>query len=327
LPEIGAGVLPFYITAVLLSAAAFAAGLFTRPAGIVLGGLLSYKLALDQALFSNHEYLLVLWILLLLLGDAGAWGSFDAWRRGARETVLYWPIWLIKVQVSLMYGFTALAKLRSPGFMSGAMLATVLDLPWRLRRPWLMRPLAGAVVGGELALAVALWLPGSRPLAILAGAILHLLFPLLIGSYRWDLLVFGVISVAPYILFLDLRPGSRMVIWDDRRPLCGGLIRVIRTLDWLGVHRFVGSSDHHALIASGLERDQVARAIQLVDGKRCWAGIDALRGIGAALPLTFALAPALGLPGIRALGTRIYRAVAARRHCPVAAVGATSKPR
>ena len=95
----------------------------------VLAGTMAYWLALDENLYSNHAYLLVLVAFLLVLADAGATLSLDSrlgWKTAS--TIPNWPLTLIRIQVSLMYLFTGLAKLNAV-FLSGQILEADSRLP------------------------------------------------------------------------------------------------------------------------------------------------------------------------------------------------------
>mgnify|MGYP006199594577 CR=1 FL=1 len=99
----------------------------------------------DQQLYSNHLYLMVIVVGLLTAGDGGAALSLDAMRRGARETVPTWPMWLLRVQVSIVYGSAALSKVNLT-YLSGSVVASYLrrDGPlavpdaWRSLEPMLV---------------------------------------------------------------------------------------------------------------------------------------------------------------------------------------------
>ncbi|HWP59925.1 MAG TPA: HTTM domain-containing protein [Candidatus Acidoferrales bacterium] len=313
IPELTPALVLPYIALWLLASVTFAFGICGYGSGIILTAIVWYKLLLDQGLFSNHEYLLALWTMLLTLAIAGRDHSDRAVFANERATVPYWPVWLIKVQVSMMYMLTAIAKLLSPKFISGEVLVRELYLPWSLKTSGLMQPLALAVILGEVALALFLWHPVLRQGAVLLGAIFHTAIVFLIPKYRVELLVFSIASLAPYVLFLDLRPQSKVVIWDDRCGFCRRWISFLAKLDFLGVHRFIARREPETLKDFGNRSENSASAIQCADGTRRVFGFDALIEIMGALPLAFFVAPALKLPGIHWTGKRLYQYLAQRQ--------------
>ncbi len=198
----------------------FAVGWRVRYSGILLTLVMATALLSDQRAYSNHLYLLTLLIALLTLADSGAMWSVDAWRSGSRATVPGWPILLIKLQVSIVYLFAGLTKIH-PAWLSGAVLAAYLPETTRDLLPlaWqsvIIQSLAWLSIGVELFLAVALWLPRLRWLALVVGIGLHagmmMLEPgSLFGAVR--LANFALITITPYLLFFPWPQRLRL-----RRP-------------------------------------------------------------------------------------------------------------
>jgi predicted DCC family thiol-disulfide oxidoreductase YuxK len=126
--------------------------------------------------------------------------------------------------------------------------------------------------------------------------------------------IFAALMFALYLLFLDAEPRSRLVIWDEQRSFCTVWIRWFARLDWLRVHRLVGSSVPSVLARAGVDRAEADAVIHLVaaDGRRA-AGFGAIRSILESLPVSFLWAPLLRFPPAERLGDRAYAAVAARR--------------
>lgn len=143
LPLLPTGSVVAFILLWVLAAIAFVIGWKTRIAGAVLACVIGYSLLLDQQLYSNHLYLLFLVVVLLTIADSGAAISMDA-RQAERGTVPGWPIWLLKVQISIVYIFSAIAKL-TPQYLSGEVLTEslkqygFLTIPMAWRMPVAMR--------------------------------------------------------------------------------------------------------------------------------------------------------------------------------------------
>lgn len=204
LPE---AMVPWFLTAWHGAAGLVAIGCCTRRAGVVLMALMSYALLVDQQLYSNHLYLLILEVLFLVLGDAGAAWSIDQWRCGCDKLIAAWPSTLWKLQISIVYFFAAAAKLNE-SFLSGEVLASYwpamgpLGFLEGLRTPQVLQPLAIGAVGAEFFLAFALWLRGLRTLAVIVGVGLHAGMILLVAQKDpTGIVVFALASLPPYLLF------------------------------------------------------------------------------------------------------------------------------
>jgi hypothetical protein len=248
------------------TALAVLVGWRTRRAASALAATLATVLLLDQQLFSNHLYLMVLLAALLAVANSGAALSLDARRAGEQAEVGRWPVWLIQFQISAVYGFAALAKI-NPDFLSGSTVATSLRrvgplaVPdaWRSMEPMLL--LAVMAICAEAFLAVALWSPRWRQTAFVVALALHGGLALWFAP-TYLLVVFAAAMLPVLILFLDAGPG-RVVVWDDGCGFCATWVAWFRRLDWLRALRFVKRSE---LAASGLPitEEAAARALQLV---------------------------------------------------------------
>jgi predicted DCC family thiol-disulfide oxidoreductase YuxK len=302
--------------------AAFLVGWRTRWAGALLVAAMALVLAVDAHLYSNHFYLAILLCLLLTVADSGAALSVDARRDGEREVVPGWPVTLLKLQLSIVYGYAVLAKLNAY-YLSG----TVLLVHWTRQGPYalpgpmrsfqVLAALSLLALLAEALLAVGLWSRRTRHPTLVVGLALHLAIIPTMGS-TGQLTLFAAMMFAVYLLFLDAAPGSRLVVWDDHCAFCRDWVRSFRRLDWLRVHRFEGSSDPTVLAGAAIAREEADAALQLVTttGTRL-SGFDAVRSILEHLPASFLWAPVLRLPPVRWLGDRAYRRVAARRACEV----------
>jgi predicted DCC family thiol-disulfide oxidoreductase YuxK len=313
----------------LASAAALMIGWRTRAAGAVLTVTLASVLLLDQQLYSNHDYLMVLVAGLLTVGDSGATLSLDARRRGARESIPAWPVWLLKVQISFVYGFAALAKLNVE-FLSGSVVASYLRREgplafpdaWRTLEP--MMVLAILAIGLEAFVALSLWSRRWRPAGMVAAFALH------IGITGWlsptyALLVFSLLMLPMLLLFLDVTPGHRVVVWDDSCGFCAGWVRWLRRLDWLRALDFVPCS-RLGSARLPVSEEAALEALQLVTPRRVYAGFRAVTRVAEVLPVSFLWAPLLRLPPVVWLGDRVYAKVAARRTCQLPVGTARAAP-
>ncbi len=304
----------------------------TRAGGAMLTVALAGTLLSDQQTYSNHLYLMLPVAALLTVAESGAALSLDARRAGGRDWVPGWPVWLLCAQVSIVYGFAALAKL-NPDFLSGSVVAAylrrdgLLALPaaWRSLEPMLILSLLA--ICSEAFLAFALWVPRWRPAALVVGLGLHLFIA------GWlvptgPLFVFSLLMLPLYLLFLNVVPEGRVVVWDDGCGFCATWVRWFRRLDWMHALRFVPRSQ---LASAGLpiNEDAAARALQmLLPSGEVRGGFAAVTGVAEVLPVSYLWAPVLRLQPIAAIGEAVYRRVAQRRRCELpVGTRAASEPR
>ena len=309
---------PLVLLAWVAAATAFMVGIATPAAGAALVGMGVAFLASDQQLYSNHLYLLTTVVAILTL--AGAGNGF-AVRPSGTDGAARWGRFLLKVQLSIVYAFSALAKL-NVSYLSGSVMASYLrsDGPLAVPQQWrgfeAMLVLSIVAVAVEALLAIGLWLPRWRRNAFVVGLALHAGI-LLTFDPPLPFLVFGILTLAVYVQFLCADPGSRVVIWDRSCSFCASSVAWARRLDWLGVLRFEGNDDVVLLAAHDISQQQADEAMHVVESSEKAAGFDAVRKIAEVLPISFLWAPLLGLPPVRWVGDIVYREVARRRHCRI----------
>lgn len=187
----------------MLGAAVLITGAFARTAAVVVAGSAILVVLVDVQLLSNHLTLMIVLNLLLALGHPGR--SLSIRPSGRDEgAVPYWPVFLLKTQLSTVYLFTALAKI-NPTWLSGQVLRErVLPLAADVASP-VLEPLAGPlavlVVLVELGLAAGLWIPPVRVLAAGVGIAFHL--AIVVVMPQPALVPFGLMAVALYPLFFQ----------------------------------------------------------------------------------------------------------------------------
>lgn len=208
LPRLPRSALIVFIVSWFLAAVAFLVGFKPRSAAALITCLSAYVLMLDQQTYSNHLYLFFLIMLLFTVADSGAALSVDAFRSGKREHVAGWPVLLLKLQVSLVYGFSAIAKL-TPQFLSGDVLSQTLKQPGWLtfpgswRSPQLLTVLAVSAIVVELFIAFGLWSKRLGWAAVILGVTLHLFILTMLDSSRLSLGIFALEMFALYPLFFQ----------------------------------------------------------------------------------------------------------------------------
>jgi hypothetical protein len=215
LPRLSVSALPVFIGLWVIASTAFLLGWKTRVAGAIITSLSAYLLLLDQQLYSNHFYLFLLIVLLLTVAESGTSLSLDSLRKRAVNTVTGWPVLLLMIQVSVVYGFSALAKV-TPQYLSGDVLGQTLKkqgwfafpLDWRTHG--VLSTLAVAAIVVELFIAIGLWNKHLRWFAVAGGVALHAFILLTLDSSRLSLGVFALEMFALYPLFFrPLQSSSR----------------------------------------------------------------------------------------------------------------------
>ena len=181
---------------------------FTRVSGSLaaLGhGLFFFA---DRQNFTNHGYLIFLFVVLLALSDSGADVSLDSRRRGVRADVERWPADLLRLQLAIVYAFAALTKLHAD-WLSGAFLDFVVapeSLAGRVLHlvPGVL-PLAATLVAGmEGVLGVLFAVGRGRRAAIALGVVLHLGI-LAVFPNNLDLALFALACLSVYPLLEPIR--------------------------------------------------------------------------------------------------------------------------
>jgi predicted DCC family thiol-disulfide oxidoreductase YuxK len=114
-------------------------------------------------------------------------------------------------------------------------------------------------------------------------------------------------------------PDSVTLIWDDTCSFCARSRAVLQRLDGFRAVRWVGSHGDRELVDHlGITRTQTDSALQAiaVQGRQS-SGFDAIRLVLSVSPVTYLVAPFLGVPPAPTVGRRWYRHLAARRRCTV----------
>ena len=309
MPEPSTGIAVSVGAVWLVSAVLFALGWRVTLSGLLLLGSIVFVLLLDDQLYGNHLYLISWLVLLLVVADCGAALTLKGVERG----VVRWPLLLLMMQASIVYGFAGISKMNAD-FLSGTILAAVLkdgliQFPEALRTPQVLRVLAATAVFVELFIAVFLWFPRFRPAAFVLGLGLHTGI-LVFMSATGQLIVFGIVMLSLYPLFLSTE--RLMVIWDDTCSSCESWVKRFERIDLFQVLSAIGASD----LANDLPVADVRRSLHLKHG-RVTSGFGAITRILEHLVPTLWVAPILRLPGVSSLGERWYVWQAGRRSCPV----------
>jgi hypothetical protein len=183
----------------------FALGIAARAAGATILLFLVYCISLDQQLYSNHLYLLIILLSLSLLGQVPTAGVLGT--RNSRFLPA-WPLWLAGFQISVVYLFAALSKFNL-SFISGGILANswvkegIFAVPEQYKTPEYFMPLAISAVILELFLALAFWFPRYRVGTLMAGVLFHITIALTVAPFeQLNLVVFSLMMFAGYSLLV-----------------------------------------------------------------------------------------------------------------------------
>jgi hypothetical protein len=198
-----------YLVLGLLAAACLAFGLFAGPAAATGSLLLFWTLLWDQQTYSSHLLLCALLLGYLAFARSGQHWGLDARRSRDASGARWWPQLLMMSQVSVCYLFAGLSKI-NPRFLSGEPLQGWMRIDEPL---WVFQVLSVATVVVEIGMAIGLWIPRARILAVVAGLGLHAGIVIGLDGQNVVLLGFAATCIATYWMFLS-RPtlGTRDVV-------------------------------------------------------------------------------------------------------------------
>jgi predicted DCC family thiol-disulfide oxidoreductase YuxK len=112
------------------------------------------------------------------------------------------------------------------------------------------------------------------------------------------------------------------VLYDGACGFCDRSVRVLRTMDVWNRLTPRPIQDATALLAAhGVKEDVALDAIHVVEGDRLFNGFYAVRRFAWTTPYLLPIAPLLYIPGIPAVGERIYASIAKRRYAISCAIG------
>lgn len=204
LPEAGMYALVYGL---MLCAACIALGAWYRVVMPCFALGFAYLFLLDRAHYLNHFYLITLLGFLLCVVPAHAAYSVDAARRPRLRVhgAPLWALWLLRVQIGLVYFWGGFAKLE-PEWLSGvpARLALMpsLDKPligMLAGEPWFQLFIAyGGLLFDLLVFPLLVW-TRTRPYAYAAAVLFHLTNAVLfsIGIFPWLMIAATTIAFAP----------------------------------------------------------------------------------------------------------------------------------
>jgi predicted DCC family thiol-disulfide oxidoreductase YuxK len=109
-------------------------------------------------------------------------------------------------------------------------------------------------------------------------------------------------------------PGWAVVLYDGQCPLCLKSVAILRRLDWLRRLRYADARAPLPDATPALNPERLLQEMHLLTpGRRVYHGFAAFRWMAWRLPLLWAIAPLLYVPGVPWLGQRLYLWVARHR--------------
>jgi predicted DCC family thiol-disulfide oxidoreductase YuxK len=110
--------------------------------------------------------------------------------------------------------------------------------------------------------------------------------------------------------------GTLIVLFDGGCPVCRRTVRTLQRLDWLKRLQFADATndDVRRQVAPSLTLDDAMRQMNVVDARgRLSGGYAAQLQIGRRVPVLWLPSLLGALPGIRQIGSAVYRHIAANR--------------
>jgi hypothetical protein len=236
LPVPGPGVYTALLVLGAVAAVAMTAGWMTRLATATTFVVVAANLLQSTTHMHNNRAYLVAVLFLLALTPCGDDLSIDAWRRHTDDAVSAtmpgWPLWLLRFECALVYGASGFSKLVDPDWFGGSVtwdrvvnqeaMVRASVLPDFVADILLDRSFhtvaAKFIVLTELFIAAGLWWRRSRPFAVAAAVVFHLMIEV---SARVQ--IFSYLGIAVLIVWADpsltrpsfLAAGARRRSWPS----------------------------------------------------------------------------------------------------------------
>lgn len=110
---------------------------------------------------------------------------------------------------------------------------------------------------------------------------------------------------------------SGILLYDGKCPLCQRSVKILKRLDWFRCVRYQDARQVDQLPVTNppLDPDRLLEEMHLVprDRKHIYHGFSAFRWLAWRMPLLWAIAPFLYIPGVPFLGQKVYLWVARNR--------------
>jgi len=183
-------------------------GCWTRACTALFALGFTWMHLIDKANYLNHYYLVSVLACVLVLLPTGVAGSVDAWRDPARaaDRVPAWVVWVLRVQLGLVYFYGGVGKLNHDWIFAAQPLRIWLaasgDVPVigaLLERGWVAYAFSWAGTAFDLGIVPLLLWRRTRLVAYGLVVVFHVLTSLLfpIGIFPWLMIGLTPIFFAP----------------------------------------------------------------------------------------------------------------------------------
>jgi len=312
-PAVGGDAYLILLRICAVAAVLVSMGALTRIATAYVAGFVTYNVFLSVTHFHHNRAFLIILLTGLALLPSGRHLSMDAWLARRRDLpprgpALLWPLWLMRFEVSIVYGASALSKIIDADWWNGLVLSLRID-QWaayaadRGVPQWALDVLGSDVfmswfaktaVLAELFIAAGLIWRRTRPAAVWVAIGFHLSVQAVaqVQVFSWAGLAALVIWVTPstrdrrLVVTPGAARGARIIGW------------AVRWLDWTG--RFdveIREGDTGPALCLFDRPGPDGKPVNRV-------GAQAARMVLSRLPLTFWPCAPLLLPGVRGIWDR-----------------------
>ena len=251
-PEVPEAVYIGLLWLAAVAAVAMSLGLLTRLATGTTFAIVTYNLLLSTTHFHNNRAYLVIVLGLLAVAPCGRELSLDAWlgrhrgRPGLPLSAPGWPLWLLRLECSAIYGASGLSKLLDPDWFGGTVTWQRVvrargDLEATPLPDWAISVLtdrsfhtgvAPLIVLTELFIAAGLWWRGSRYLAVWVAVAFHVAIEI-----SASVQIFSLLGIAVLVVWAVPSTRDRVIRIDPRAARQRRLGVMVRGLDWLARFR------------------------------------------------------------------------------------------
>jgi hypothetical protein len=247
-------------------AALMTIGLWTRVACVTTFLMVAGNLVISRTHFHHNRTFLTIVLFGLALLPVGRVLSVDAWlarRRGRllADLVNLWPLWLLRVQVSLVYLASGTSKLVDPDWFGGLVMwdrvvrrrhhLEPTPMPdWlidQLTQRWPYYALGPMTVLTELFIGLGLWHRRTRLAAVWFAIVFHVMIEI-----TSSVQVFSYAALAALSIWVTPRTRDRTV-----RVGSDVAASIVRAADWYGRFRVERAPRGEPVVA--IDRDGTAQ--------------------------------------------------------------------
>jgi predicted DCC family thiol-disulfide oxidoreductase YuxK len=236
---------------------------------------------------------------------------------------------LVQIHVVVIYAMAGLAKLQGPSWWTGGALWKTMatgefsgiDFTWLAAWPILINALTHSSLLLELLYPVLVWVKILRPLMLAGAVMLHLGIAVVspgLAEFALAMLTANLAFVSgTWLRALVTGPDQPVVsvLYDGGCPRCRASVALILSADPDHViHPIDLTTVDVRTIHPSLTREDCMRSMHIVTRQGVVkSGFDAVRGIGARLPLFWLPAVIGTIPGVALAGRVVYNRLAATR--------------